>query len=102
MVSSCIKKRRSTDMSSGAPIFSIMGKPLATGTAFLQACSSNSVRYFPASARAFALNSVCATSSSLGGGVARVATATPTSLKNSSCPAGEQMQSIRAGWEDEL
>jgi len=34
--------------------------------------------------------------SSFGGAVVRVATATPTCAKNSSCPAGEQMHSRRA------
>src|ERR1700731_1079435 len=32
---------------------------------------------------------------SFGGGVVRVATRTPTSTKNFSCPAGEQIQSMR-------
>src|SRR5437773_6605323 len=41
------------------------------------------------------MNSACARLSSLGGGVVRVATATPTWAKNSSSPAGAQMQSSR-------
>lgn len=49
-----------------------------------QADPSNSVRYFGASATAFAMNSACAASSSLGAGVVRVATGAPTSRKNSS------------------
>ena len=37
-----------------------------------------------------------------GGGVVLVATGTPISWKKSSCPAGEQMHSRRAGWDDAL
>jgi hypothetical protein len=59
-----------------------------------------SVRYFGRSAIIFAFISASAALSGLGGGVVRVATGTPTARKNSSCPAGEQMQSNRAGfWE---
>src|SRR5208282_920403 len=67
-----------------------------------QACCSNSVRYIGASAAAFALNAACAAASISGGGVVRVETGTPSSMKNSSWPAGEQMQSILAGRMDEL
>jgi hypothetical protein len=42
------------------------------------------------------------TASSLSAGVVRVATGIPTSLKNSSCPDGEQVQSILTGFEEEL
>jgi hypothetical protein len=51
---------------------------------------------------AFSRNLAICFSSSSGGGVVRVATGTPTSRKNLSFPAGEQMQIIRAGCEDEL
>src|SRR5450631_2518150 len=50
----------------------------------VQTCCSNSVRYFGASAAAFALNSDCAAPPNSGGGVVRVATGTPISMKNSS------------------
>ena len=56
-----------------------------------------SVRYFGRSAVVFALISASAASSSLGGGVVRVATGTPTARKSSSRPAGVHMQSNRAG-----
>jgi len=56
-----------------------------------------SVRYFGRSAMAFAIIAAAAALSSLGGGIVRVATGTPTARNNSSCPAGEQMQSNRAG-----
>jgi hypothetical protein len=47
-----------------------------------------------------AIISASAALSGLGGGVVRVATGTPIARKSSSCPAGEQMQSNRAGfWE---
>src|SRR5471030_2743871 len=59
--------------------------------------SSSSVRYFGASAIALAMNAPVAASSSAGGASVRCATGTPTSLKNSSWPAGEQRQSSRAG-----
>ena len=58
---------------------------------------SNSVRYLGASAFTFSMNAACSFLSSSGGGVVRVATGTPTSMKNFSCPAGEQIQSIRTG-----
>lgn len=58
---------------------------------------SNSVRYLGASALAFSMNAISSFSSSLGGGVVRVATGTPTSTKNLSCPAGQQIQSMRTG-----
>src|SRR5580692_7625684 len=75
---------------------------VACRAALVHALSSNSVRYFEAIAPTLALNAACAASSSLGGGIVRVATGVPTSRKNSSWPAGEQMQSILAGSEDEL
>src|SRR2546430_15950007 len=56
---------------------------------------SNSVRYLGASSCAFLMNSDRAASSSLGARVVRDATAMPTWAKNSSCPAGAQMQSSR-------
>src|SRR6516164_4431639 len=59
--------------------------------------SRSSVRYFGASAIAFAMNAPVAASSSGGGVSVRCATGTPTSLKNSSCPAGEQRHKSRAG-----
>ena len=43
------------------------------------------------------MNAACSFSPNFGGGVMRVATGTPTSMKNFSCPAGEQMQSMRTG-----
>ena len=55
----------------------------------------SSVRYWGASASDFARNAACAASSSSGAGVVLVATGTPTAWKNSSCPAGEQVQSSR-------
>lgn len=58
---------------------------------------NNSVRYLGASALTFSINAPWSFSSSFGGGVVRVATGTPTSRKNFSCPAGEQIQSIRTG-----
>jgi hypothetical protein len=60
------------------------------------------VRYFGAIALAFPRNSAICFSSNLGGGVVRVATGTPSSWKNLSLPAGEQMQIIRTGREAEL
>jgi len=60
------------------------------------------VRYFGASAITFRMNSDCLRSLSFGGGVVRVATGMPTSIKNLSCPAGEQMQTRRAGSEEAL
>ena len=48
------------------------------------------------------MNSCCSSGLSFGGGVVRVATFTPTSLKNFSCPAGEQMQSSRVAFDDTL
>src|SRR5271170_632490 len=62
----------------------------------------SSVRYLGAIAFAFSRNSIICFSSSLGGAVVRVATGTPTSRKNLSLPAGEQMQMRRAGLEEEL
>ena len=57
----------------------------------------NSVRYLGANASALAFNAACAMGSSFGGAVVRVATGTPTSIKNSSCPAGQQRHNSRAG-----
>jgi hypothetical protein len=51
--------------------------------------------YFGASSWDFFINCACSSLPSLGGGVVRVATDTPTCAKNSSCPAGAQMQSSR-------
>ena len=48
--------------------------------------------YLGASAFALSRNATICLPSSLGGVVVRVATGTPTSRKNFSCPAGEQMQ----------
>jgi hypothetical protein len=61
---------------------------------------SNSVRYFGANSIAFLMNAASCAASTLGGGVVRVATGIPTSLKNSSWPAGEQMQSILTGFDE--
>ncbi|MEA2241764.1 MAG: hypothetical protein QOD24_1320, partial [Solirubrobacteraceae bacterium] len=58
---------------------------------------SSSVRYRGASAVAFATNAAAADSSSSGGGCVRLLSGTPTAMKNSSWPAGEQRQSRRAG-----
>jgi hypothetical protein len=55
----------------------------------------SSVRYLGASSWAFFMNAACASLSSLGGGVVRVATGTPTCAKNSSCPAGAHRHSKR-------
>ena len=57
----------------------------------------SSVRYLGASAFTFSMNAAWSFSPSFGGGVVRVATGTPTSVKNFSCPAGEQIQSRRTG-----
>ncbi len=46
------------------------------------------------------MNSACCSGLSFGGGVVRVATGIPTSMKNFSCPAGEQTQISRTGWEE--
>ena len=43
---------------------------------------NSSVRYLGASALTFSINAACCCSSSFGGGVVRVATGTPTSMKN--------------------
>ena len=48
------------------------------------------------------MNSACCFSSSLGGGVVRVATGVPISRKKFSCPAGEQIQSSRVGLVETL
>src|ERR1700693_2548966 len=61
------------------------------------ASRSSSVRYLGASAFTFSMNAASSFSPSFGGGVVRVTTGTPTSMKNLSCPAGEQMQSTRTG-----
>jgi hypothetical protein len=58
---------------------------------------SSSVRYFGASASAFAMKAAWAAASSLGGGVVRLMTGTPTAEKNSSSPAGDPMHNSRAG-----
>jgi hypothetical protein len=63
---------------------------------------SSSVRYLGASAFTFSMNAASSFSESLGGGVIRVATGTPTSKKNFSCPAGEQMQSMRTASPEAL
>ena len=63
---------------------------------------SSSVRYFGASSITFLRNAGSCAASTLGAGVVRVATGVPTSLKNSSCPAGEQMQSILTGFDEAL
>ena len=63
---------------------------------------SSSVRYFGASSIAFLMNAASCARSTLRGGVIRVATTVPNSLKNSSWPAGEQMQSILTGCEEAL
>src|SRR5258705_6635359 len=52
------------------------------------------LRYLGAIAFTFSMNAACSLSLSFGGGVVRVATGTPTSTKNFSCPAGEQIQSM--------
>gem|GEM_PF-6358612 len=50
----------------------------------------------------FLMNSASCAASIFGGGVVRVATGAPISLKNSSWPAGEQMQSILTGCGEAL
>jgi len=55
-----------------------------------------------ASSTTFLMNAASCAASTLGGGVVRVATAVPNSLKNSSWPAGEQMQSILTGFDEAL
>jgi hypothetical protein len=69
---------------------------------FTYASLSNSVRYLGAIAFTFSMNAACSFSPSFGGGVVRVATGTPTSMKNFSCPAGEQTQSMRTGLAERL
>ena len=73
------------------------GRSLRASGRAAYARSRSSVRYFGAMAFAFTKNSAICFSSSSGGGVVRVATGTPTSRKNLSLPAGEQMQIIRTG-----
>ena len=63
---------------------------------------SSSVLYFGASSITFLKNAGSCAASSLGGGVVRAATGVPISLKNSSWPAGEQMQSILTGFDEAL
>ena len=63
---------------------------------------SSSVRYLGAIAFTFSMKAACSLSLSFIGGVVRVATGTPTSMKNLSCPAGEQMQSMRTGLVEAL
>jgi len=63
---------------------------------------SSSVRYLGASAFTFSMNAAWSLSFSFGGGVVRVATGTPTSMKNFSCPDGEHMHSNRTGLEETL
>ena len=63
---------------------------------------SSSVRYFGARSAARLMNAACCSGLALGGGTVRPATGVPTSLKYSSWPAGEQMQSILAGVDEEL
>jgi len=59
-----------------------------------------SVRYLGRSARIFFIVAAWAAGLGLGAGIVRPVTGIPTARKNSSCPAGEQMQSNRAGcWE---
>jgi hypothetical protein len=48
------------------------------------------------------MNAAWSFSESLGGGVIRVATGTPTSKKNFSCPAGAQIQSVRTASTEAL
>jgi hypothetical protein len=55
------------------------------------------VRYFGAIAFTFFRNSTIFSSSSLGGGVLRVGTGTPSSKKNSSFPAGELVGELLLG-----
>ena len=63
---------------------------------------SSMVRYFGASFITSLMNAASCAASTLGGGVVRIATGIPTSLKNSSWPAGEQMQSILTGFDEAL
>ena len=63
---------------------------------------SNSVLYFGASPITFLMNAASCAASATGGAAVRVATTVPTSLKNSSCPAGAQMQSILTGFDEAL
>jgi hypothetical protein len=48
------------------------------------------------------MNPASCVASTLGSEVVRVATGVPNFLKNSSWPADEQMQSILAGFDEEL
>ena len=63
---------------------------------------SSSVLYFGASSIAFLMNAASCPASTRGGGVVRVATTVPNSLKNFSWPAGEQMHSILTGFDEAL
>src|ERR1700738_5234251 len=77
------------------------GRCFALNRPYLASLSS-SVRYFGASSITFLMNAASCAASILGGGVVRVATGVPISLKNSSWPAGEQMQSILTGFDEAL
>ena len=55
-----------------------------------------SVRYFGSSAAISLLFSAICSGVDFGGGDVRPSTGNPTARKNSSCPAGVHMQSIRA------
>src|SRR5580704_11489805 len=61
---------------------------------------SSSVRYRGASATALLMEAFSSSLVSLGAGAVRLATGTPTSIKNSSCPAGEHRQRRRAALPD--
>jgi hypothetical protein len=63
---------------------------------------SSSVRYLGAASITFLMKAASCAASTLGGGVVRVATGIPISLKNCSWPAGEQMQSILTGDDEAL
>jgi len=68
----------------------------------LYASLSISVRYFGVTVITFFMNAACSAPSSFGGSVVRVATGVPTSVKNSSRPAGEEMQRTRVAFAEML
>ena len=86
--------------------FTLSGRNYAlrdeTASRPVYASLSSSVRYLGASAFTFSMYTACSYSESFGGGVVRVATRTPTSKKNFSCPAGEQIQSMRTASPEAL
>ena len=92
-----IERRVSQQLVKGVALLLAHGRLFRFADQGFGSPSSSSVRYFGASAIALAMNAAVAASSSAGGASVRCATGTPTSLKNSSWPAGEQRHSSRAG-----